>query len=124
MDQKHSRSGGNNFATTTIPLLHGRSGFDEEDDYEELNRSVWPPPFPTSDPNADYEYFYEYEDGSPVVVEPENPTNSYGLKRTCEEEDFRCSMDGCISKTQVCNGIKASAAGGYFFGLKINQSIG
>ncbi|XP_018571935.1 uncharacterized protein LOC108911476 [Anoplophora glabripennis] len=69
-------------------------------------RSVgkWPPPFPSTDINADY--VFEYEDGEPVTLEPENvfrADNKKKKKADCGKGDFYCSSEMCISKSAVCD---------------------
>lgn len=70
-------------------------------------RSVakWPPPFPSTDINADY--VFEYEDGEPVTLEPENVFHADKNKKKiadCGKGDFYCSSEMCISKSAVCDG--------------------
>ncbi|RZC41899.1 neurotrypsin-like [Asbolus verrucosus] len=62
----------------------------------------WPPPFPSTDVNADY--VFKYED---VSLEAENSVkNGENQNNTCGKSDFRCSTDSCIPKTLICNGVK------------------
>lgn len=70
-------------------------------------RSVpkWPPPFPSTDVNADY--VFEYEDGEPVTLEPEyvfHADKKKKKKSDCGKGDFYCSAEMCISKSAVCDG--------------------
>ncbi|KAJ8956326.1 hypothetical protein NQ318_015064, partial [Aromia moschata] len=67
-------------------------------------RSVWPPPFPSTDVNADY--YFEYDDGEPVTLEPDNVFYSEKKKTKCGKGDFYCYSNSCISKTMVCDGQK------------------
>lgn len=67
----------------------------------------WPPPYPSTDTDADY--VFEYEDGEPVTIEPDNVFLLEKEKKTnCEKEDFYCSSTMCITKTMVCDGHKVS----------------
>ncbi|KAJ8982219.1 hypothetical protein NQ317_013521 [Molorchus minor] len=66
---------------------------------------AWPPQFPSTDVNADY--VFEYDDGEPVTLEPQNVFYSDKKRKTvCSKEDFYCSSDACISKTMVCDGYR------------------
>ncbi|GJQ83467.1 SCRASP1 [Trypoxylus dichotomus] len=56
----------------------------------------WPPPFPSTDPNADY--VFEVND----LVEVRVPDK--GLKETCQDTDFRCTKTTCIEPRKVCDG--------------------
>lgn len=68
---------------------------------------LWPPPFPSTDPDADY--VFEYEDGEPVTIEPDNVFYAEKQKKTnCGKEDFYCSSTMCITKTMICDGHKVS----------------
>ncbi|KAJ8916663.1 hypothetical protein NQ315_000308 [Exocentrus adspersus] len=66
----------------------------------------WPPPFPTTDTDADY--IFEYEDGEPVTLEPENVLYAHDKRRKnkaeCGKGDFYCSPETCVSNTAVCDG--------------------
>lgn len=63
----------------------------------------WPPPYPSTDVDADY--VFEYEDGEPVTLEPDNVFAAEKLKKTdCGKEDFYCSATMCITKTMLCDG--------------------
>ncbi|CAG9815213.1 unnamed protein product [Phaedon cochleariae] len=65
-------------------------------------RSVWPPPFPKTN-EIDYEF--DYEDGEPVTLEPEDVFYAEEKKSpVCEEDDFHCSSELCITQTMVCDG--------------------
>lgn len=63
----------------------------------------WPPPYPRTDPDADY--VFEYEDGEPVTIEPNNVFHRENKTKTvCGKEDFYCSSNMCITKTMLCDG--------------------
>lgn len=67
----------------------------------------WPPPFPSTDTDADY--VFEYDDGEPVTIEPDNVFYAEQEKKTnCGKEDFYCSAKMCITKTMVCDGRKVN----------------
>uniref|UniRef100_A0AAR5Q9G6 Uncharacterized protein n=1 Tax=Dendroctonus ponderosae TaxID=77166 RepID=A0AAR5Q9G6_DENPD len=68
-------------------------------------KQVWPPPypdFPVTDPNADY--VFEYEDGEPVTLAPENVHVEKRKKSKCGSSDFMCNKRTCIAKNFVCDG--------------------
>ncbi|XP_044261620.1 uncharacterized protein LOC123009400 [Tribolium madens] len=65
----------------------------------------WPPPFPSTDVNADY--VFEDDDDGEVTLEAENSIkNGPSRDGDCRKSDFRCSASTCIPKTLVCNGFK------------------
>ncbi|KAJ8972157.1 hypothetical protein NQ314_000383 [Rhamnusium bicolor] len=67
----------------------------------------WPPPFPSTDLNADY--VFEYDDGEPVTLKPENVFYADKKKKTvCVKGDFHCTANTCVSKTMVCDGHRVS----------------
>lgn len=69
---------------------------------------LWPPPYLSTDLNADY--VFEYEDGEPVTIEPDNIFLADKQKKTnCGKEDFYCSSTMCITKSMVCDGHKVSS---------------
>lgn len=72
-------------------------------------KQVWPPPFPdlpVTDPNADY--VFEYEDGEPVTLSPENVHVEKRKKSKCGSSDFMCNKRICIAKNFVCDGERVS----------------
>ncbi|EFA05685.1 serine protease P153 [Tribolium castaneum] len=65
----------------------------------------WPPPFPSTDVNADY--VFEDEEEGEVTLEAENSIrNGPSRDGDCGKSDFRCSASKCVPKTLVCNGFK------------------
>jgi hypothetical protein len=63
----------------------------------------WPPPFPSTDVNADY--VFEYDDSSEVTLEAENSVRHQKTSE-CGKSDFRCSSEKCVPKTVVCDGAR------------------
>ncbi|KAJ3652129.1 hypothetical protein Zmor_018121 [Zophobas morio] len=71
---------------------------------------IWPPPFPSTDVNADY--VFEYDDNEEVTLEAENTVkNNLQKNNNCDKSEFVCANEKCISKTLVCNGIKDCPSG-------------
>lgn len=73
-------------------------------------KKTWPPPFPdeaTTDPDADY--VFEYENGEPVTLAPENVKVEEKKKKTrCGEDDFMCDKRSCVAKSFVCDDVRVS----------------
>ncbi|KAG5876780.1 hypothetical protein JTB14_038406 [Gonioctena quinquepunctata] len=66
-------------------------------------RSAWPPPFPKGQENVDYAF--DYGDGEEVTLEPDDIFYADSKKgSSCEDGDFHCLPDSCISQTMVCDG--------------------
>ncbi|CAH1962569.1 unnamed protein product [Acanthoscelides obtectus] len=72
--------------------------------------SRWPTPIPTTDPDADY--IFEYDDGEPITMKPENViVAEYKKKKVCGKGDFYCSSKMCITKAMVCDGHRDCESG-------------
>lgn len=73
-------------------------------------KKTWPPLFPdeaTSDPDADY--VFEYENGEPVTLAPENVKVEEKKKKTrCGDDDFMCDKRSCVAKSFVCDDVRVS----------------
>lgn len=73
-------------------------------------KKTWSPPFPdeaTTDPDADY--VFEYENGEPVTLAPENVKVEEKKKKTrCGEDDFMCDKRSCVAKSFVCDDVRVS----------------
>lgn len=65
-------------------------------------------PYTSSDPNADY--VFEYDNGEPVTLQPENiiQIEKKKKKSDCRKGDFYCSSKTCVTKPMVCDGHKVS----------------
>ncbi|KAF7284717.1 hypothetical protein GWI33_021726 [Rhynchophorus ferrugineus] len=71
------------------------------------SQKAWPPPYSdvvSTDVNADY--VFEYEDGEPVTLAPENITTDKRKKSRCDADDFVCDKKNCIEKNFVCDGVR------------------
>nr|CAH7761024.1 unnamed protein product [Callosobruchus chinensis] len=72
--------------------------------------SRWPIPIPTTDPDADY--IFEYDDGEPITLKPDNIIYAeYKKKKVCGKGDFYCSSKMCITKAMVCDGHRDCESG-------------
>ncbi|KAL1502427.1 hypothetical protein ABEB36_007568 [Hypothenemus hampei] len=75
-------------------------------------KQIWPPPYSdiaTTDVNADY--VFEYEDGEPVTLAPENIHVEKKKKSRCSDTDFMCSKRSCVSKNFVCDNVEDCSDG-------------
>ncbi|CAG9833035.1 unnamed protein product [Diabrotica balteata] len=77
-------------------------------------RSAWPPPYQTADSNdlGETDYVFTYDNGDPVVLEPENVIEvKQRVTRKCSDDDFHCSANSCISLTLLCDNNRDCADG-------------
>ncbi|KAK9711186.1 PAN domain [Popillia japonica] len=61
----------------------------------------WPPPFPSTDPDADY--VFELNDLVEPVVPEKRKDDAKVKNETCGEEDFHCTETICIEYKKVCD---------------------
>ncbi|CAG9769987.1 unnamed protein product [Ceutorhynchus assimilis] len=70
-------------------------------------KQVWPPPFnDVATPDSSADYVFEYEDGEPVTLEPENVQVEKKKKSKCDVNDFMCDKKSCVAKNFVCDGVR------------------
>ncbi|XP_066252034.1 uncharacterized protein [Euwallacea similis] len=75
--------------------------------YQKQQAQVWPPPFPDTPPtDTEADYVFEYEDGEPVTLAPENVRVEKKRKARCYDTDFQCDKKSCVDKNFVCDNVR------------------
>ncbi|XP_050302204.1 uncharacterized protein LOC126740288 [Anthonomus grandis grandis] len=70
-------------------------------------KQIWPPPFPDLKPTeSEVDYIFEYENGEPVTLAPQNYQVEKKKKIKCGENDFMCDKRSCIERSFVCDGVE------------------
>ncbi|XP_066153612.1 uncharacterized protein [Euwallacea fornicatus] len=75
--------------------------------YQKQQAKVWPPSFPDTPPtDIEADYVFEYENGEPVTLAPENVQVEKKRKTRCYNTDFQCDKKTCVDKNFVCDNVR------------------